>query len=412
MPPKPSSEKGGRSTLAHMDDVAVSVAGKRALDRRLVTILEAAMVGALYFVAARLSLHAALVGTSITPVWPPSGVALVGLLVFGRRVTPGIYIGAFLVNVTLSPPAWTAPVIAVGNTLAPLAAFELLRATHFDERLERLRDAIALVFLGALGAMAISASVGTTTLWLSGALNGHSYAAAWSVWWTGDVMGVLVFSPFMLLLLRIRRRSVPLPRLLEALVLFGGSGVVAVFVVRSHVQLLFLMFPFLIWAAWRFQQTGAAPVTLIVTVIAVWAAVNEVGVFAHQTIFDRMVVLQSFNGSVALTAFFLGATTAERNKAQSDEAIHRVRQTELDRKRALELNDEVVQGLSVAKYALDSRETRTARRAIDHTLEAARQIVRDLLGASGDGKPIGPGDLVRERPALLGKDVSGRNPYD
>lgn len=401
-----------RSTLAHVEDAATVVTPRRARGERLVIALEAALVGALYFVVARLSLHAALVGTSITPVWPPSGIALVGLLVFGRRVAPGIYLGAFLVNVSLSPPAWTAPVIAVGNVVAPLAAYELLRVTRFDDRLERLRDALALVFLGALGAMTISASVGTTTLWLSGALKGHSYAAAWSVWWTGDVMGVLVFSPFMLLLLRARRHPVPVARLFEALVLFCGSGVVTVVVFRSHIQLLFLVFPFLIWAAWRFQQVGAAPVTLIVTVTAVWAAVNEVGVFAHQTIFDRMIVLQSFNGSVALTAFFLGATTAERNRARSDEIVHRANEAEQNRKRALELNDEVVQGLSVAKYAIESGESRTAKRAIDHTLEAARQIVRDLLGASGDGKPIAPGDLVRERAALLGKDARGRSPYD
>jgi len=409
MPSEPSSEKGGRSTLALVN---APVTTRPAAPRLLVTALEAALVGALYFITARLSLHAALVGTSITPVWPPSGIALVGLLVFGRRVTPGIYLGAFLVNITLSPPAWTAPVIALGNTLAPFAAYEALRLTHFDVRLERLRDALALVFLGALGAMAISASIGTTTLWLGRALTHQSYAAAWSVWWTGDAMGVLVFSPFMLLLLRARPKPIPIARLLEALLLIGASVAVTVAVFDSHIHLLFLVFPFLIWAAWRFQQVGAAPVTLIMTVVAVWAAVNEVGVFAHQSILDRMVVLQSFNGSVALTAFFLGATTAERKKAQSDEAIHRLRQTELDRKRALELNDEVVQGLSVAKYAFESGETRTARHAIDHTLEAARQIVRDLLGASGDGKPIGPGDLVRERPALLGKDVRGRSPYD
>ncbi|HEV2686432.1 MAG TPA: MASE1 domain-containing protein [Actinomycetota bacterium] len=378
----------------------------------LVVILEGLMVGALYYVAARLSLHAALVGTSVTPVWPPSGIALVGLLVFGRRVTPAIYLGAFLVNVTLSPPVWTAPLIALGNTLAPLAAFEALHATHFDMRLERLRDAIALVFLGALGAMAISASIGTTTLWLSGALKGHSYAAAWSVWWTGDAMGVLVFTPFLLLLLRARHQPLRPARLFEALLLFGGSGVVAVAVFRSHLELLFLVFPFLIWAAWRFQQAGAAPVTLIMTVVAVWAAVNSEGIFTHRSIFDRMVVLQSFNGCVALTAFFLGATTAERNRAQANEKVHRAHEAELNRKRALELNDEVVQGLSVAKYAFESGETRTGKRAIDHTLEAARQIVRDLLGTSGDGKPIGPGDLVRERPALLGEDARRRSPYD
>ena len=378
----------------------------------LVIILEAALVGVLYYIVARLSLHAALVGTSVTPVWPPTGIALVGLLVFGRRVSPGIYLGAFLVNAWLSPPVWTAPLIALGNTLAPLAAFEALRAVHFDVRLERLRDALALVFLGALGAMAISASIGTTTLWLSGALNGQSYAAAWSVWWTGDVMGVLAFSPFLLLLLRARPQPVRPARLLEASVLFGGSGVVAVEVFHSHLQLLFLVFPFLIWAAWRFQQAGAAPVTLIVTIVAVWAAVDRIGVFANKSLLDRMILLQSFNGCVALTAFFLGATTAERNRAQSDEVVHRVHEAETNRKRALELNDEVVQGLSVAKYAIESGESRTAKRAIDHTLEAARQIVRDLLGASGDGQAIGPGDLIRERPALLGQDPSGRSPYD
>ena len=105
----------------------------------LVAVLETVLVGVLYYAAARLSLHAALVGTSVTPVWPPSGIALVGLLVFGRRVSPGIFLGAFLVNVTLSPPVWTAPVIAAGNTLAPLAAFELLRATRFEIRLDRKR---------------------------------------------------------------------------------------------------------------------------------------------------------------------------------------------------------------------------------------------------------------------------------
>jgi integral membrane sensor domain MASE1 len=373
--------------------------------------MEALLVGALYYAAARLSLHAALVGTSITPVWPPSGIALVGLLVFGRRVAPGIYLAAFAVNASLSPPLWTAPIIALGNTLAPLAAYELLRATHFDMRLERLRDAIALVFVGALGAMGISASIGTTTLWAAHAVNEQTYAAAWSVWWTGDVMGVLVFSPFLLLLLRVRARPVPIVRIVEALVLFAGSGVVAVAVFRSHLHLLFLVFPFLIWAAWRFEQAGAAPVTLIVTVIAVWAAVNRVGVFASERLVDRMITLQSFNGSVALTAFFLGASTAERNKAQAEDVIHRALTAEQARRRALELNDEVIQGLSVVKYAFDSGETSTARRAIARTLEAARQIVSDLLVASGDGKALGPGDLIRERPALL-RDPPERSPYD
>jgi integral membrane sensor domain MASE1 len=374
----------------------------------LVIFLEAAIVGILYWGTGRLSLHASLVGVSVTPVWPPTGIALVGLLVFGRRVWPGIFLGALLVNVTLSPPIWTAAVIAVGNTLAPLAAYELLVRARFETRLERLRDAIALVFLGALGAMTISATVGTTTLWLAGVVKEHSYLSTWSVWWTGDAMGILVFTPFLLLLLRVRFGPLPpVIRLLEMLALLGGSWVVTVAVFQSHLQLLFLVFPLLIWAAWRFEQRGAAPVTLIVTVIAVWAAVNKVGSLSDGTLLDRMITLQSFNGSVALTAFFLSAITAERTKARSEESAYRANEAELNRKRALELNDEVVQGLSVAKYAVESGEMSTARRAVAHTLEAARQIVSDLLVASGQEGGIGPGDLVRERPALIGEDAPG-----
>jgi integral membrane sensor domain MASE1 len=389
------------ATDAHSDGRAST--GKRMW---LVIVFEATLVGILYWGAARLSLHASLVGASVTPVWPPTGIALVGLLVFGRRVLPGIFLGALLVNVTLSPPAWTAFVIAVGNTLAPLVAYALLRRARFDARLERLRDAIVLVFLGALGAMTTSATIGTTTLWLAGVVKGHAYMSTWSVWWTGDAMGILVFTPFLLLLLRARPGPLPpLIRQLEILALLGGSGVVTVAVFQSGLQLLFLVFPFLIWAAWRFEQRGAAPVTLIVTVIAVWAAVNRVGILSHGSLLDRMITLQCFNGSVALTAFFLGAMTAERTKARSEESSYRALEAELNRKRALELNDEVVQGLSVAKYAVESGQISTAKRAVAHTLEAARQIVSELLVASGSEGGIGPGDLVRERPALIGEDA-------
>jgi integral membrane sensor domain MASE1 len=393
------------------DSPEVHSEGRASTEKRmwLVIVFEAALVGILYLATGRLSLHASLVGASVTPVWPPTGIALVGLLVFGRRVWPGIFLGALLVNVTLSPPTWTAFVIAVGNTAAPLAAYELLRRARFDPRLERLRDAIGLVFLGALGAMTISATIGTTTLWLAGVVKGHSYLSTWSVWWTGDAMGILVFTPFLLLLLRVRPGSLPpLVRQLEMLLLLAGSGVVTVAVFQSHLQLLFLVFPFLIWAAWRFEQRGAAPVTLLVTVVAVWAAVNRVGILSHGTLLDRMITLQSFNGSVALTAFFLGAMTAERTRARNEESAYRAHEAELNRRRALELNDEVVQGLSVAKYAVESGEMSTAKRAVAHTLEAARQIVSDLLVASGKESGIGPGDLVRERPALIGEDVRKR----
>ena len=83
-------------------------------------------LGIAYYLAAQLSLRLALVGENITPLWPPTGIALAGFLLWGRRLWPGVAIGAFAVNLPISTSAVAAAVTAVGNTLAPLAAATLL----------------------------------------------------------------------------------------------------------------------------------------------------------------------------------------------------------------------------------------------------------------------------------------------
>src|SRR5207253_10485026 len=117
------------------------------------------VVGAIYYVAARLSLRVALVHKNVTPLWPPTGIAVVAFLVLGRRVWPGIALAAFLVNAPISADLGAAAVTAVGNTLAPLLAATLLRRVGFHPEIDRQRDALAIVFLGALVSMAVSATI-------------------------------------------------------------------------------------------------------------------------------------------------------------------------------------------------------------------------------------------------------------
>ena len=88
---------------------------------------KALLLGLAYYVAASLSLRMALVGGQVTPIWPPTGIALVGLLLFGRKFWPGIALGAFLVNAPIGPSLFSAGAIAVGNTLAPLIAATVLQ---------------------------------------------------------------------------------------------------------------------------------------------------------------------------------------------------------------------------------------------------------------------------------------------
>ncbi|MGN5381441.1 MASE1 domain-containing protein [Streptomyces lasalocidi] len=283
-----------------------------------VAVLEICTLAALYYGSARLGLLQQLVRGQVTPLWPPSGIALAGLLLRGPRLWPGIALGAFLVNISLGPSLPAVLAIAAGNTLAPLCSCALLRRTGFRTELDRLRDALALIFLGAFTGMLISATVGSGTLILAGVLNAEGFWPTWSVWWTGDAMGVLVVTPVLLVLSSARLPKEVLPlRWVEGALLVAATVGVGV-VEAGDTPLLFLGFPLLIWAAFRFQLAGAAPCALAVSTFAVITAGRGSGPFSHHDLLTSMITLQAFNGSASLTALLVAAVISERNETQRE----------------------------------------------------------------------------------------------
>jgi serine phosphatase RsbU (regulator of sigma subunit)/integral membrane sensor domain MASE1/anti-sigma regulatory factor (Ser/Thr protein kinase) len=294
--------------------------------------VESAAIGVAYYVTAKLSLRLALVGESVTPLWPPTGIALVAFLWFGSRAWLGVAVAAFFVNLPISPNAGAAAGIAAGNTVAPLIARRLLRTFGFRVELDRLRDALALVFAGALAAMTVSATAGTVSLLASGAIEGADFGSTWSVWWTGDAMGILAIAPFLLSLRQIRVRGAPpLGRVVEAVVLFGGIGAASYSLNKTGQPVWVVVFPLLGWVAWRFKQRGAGPAALIVIVMATWAAAHNRGPFADTgSLLQRMVMLQVFNAAVSFTSFFFAAIVAERERAVTE------RQHSIEREREVQ----------------------------------------------------------------------------
>jgi integral membrane sensor domain MASE1 len=282
----------------------------------LVVCLQCLLVAVAYYLSAKLGLRLALVRGQVTPLWPPTGIGLACLLVLGIRVQPGIIIGAFLVNLPIGPTFWVVIGVSAGNSLAPLCAYVLLRRVGFRVEMDRLWDAINLVFLGALGGMVVSATLGAGTLYLAGALPASGFLSGWSVWWTGDAMGVLVITPFLLVASRIQWHwRTPTTRWLEAVALVMCTIGVIVVANRTATPLFFLAFPLLTWAALRFQLRGAAPSALIVVTAAVLGAAADVGPFAGMSLLQKMIVLQVFNASTALTALLLATITSQRNDA-------------------------------------------------------------------------------------------------
>ena len=283
----------------------------------LTTLLQLAVVALAYWFAARASLGLALVHGQVTPIWPPTGIALVAMLIFGRRVWPAVFLAALAVNLPIGPSPLGATVIAVGNTLAPLTAAAFLGLTGFRIELDRLRDAASIIILGALVAMTISATTGTAVLVLSGVVPTDSALPTWAVWWTGDAMGVLLVAPFLLSLLPSLGSPTPTWRQAPELVgLLLGVGILTFVLFQNRLRLEYLVFPLIMLAAWRFRLRGATPAALIASGVAIWSAVHGTGPFATETLVEKMITLQVFNVCVAITSLLLAAFVVARERTE------------------------------------------------------------------------------------------------
>lgn len=291
--------------------------------RRTVIVLQMLGIAAAYYVSGQLGLlrKVEVEGTVVTPLWPPSGIALASLLYLGPRILPGIALGALVTVTSMSGGfnLWVL-VITAGSTLAPLCSFLALRAVGFRPELDRLRDGVALVFLGALAGMVISSTAGTGVQLLSGALSANRFWPIWSAWWAGDAMGVLTVTPLLLVL---RRARLPRKddRWAEGLALTVVALGVTTVATRSPLSMIYLLFPVLVWAALRFQLAGSAPCALVMSVMAIVAGTQGAGPFHNHTVLEVMLNLCVLNGCVALTALLLAAIVTEHNNIRHETEV-------------------------------------------------------------------------------------------
>jgi|GEM_PF-1484492 len=288
----------------------------------LLYLAQLVILAAVYFAVAKMGLSLASFRGIVTLVWPPTGVALAVLLLFGYRLWPGIALGALLVN--LSAGASLAAVgIALGNTLEAVVGAFLLNRVGLRYTLERLRDALSMVFLGAMVSPTISAAIGAASLGLTGAMAWANYGSVWWVWWLGDAMGALVVAPVLLTWSRQPRLALPLRQVVEAVGLLAALVIAGEFVFGgfyisqvANYPLAYIIFPFVIWAAFRFGQRGAVTATLVVASLAVWGTAQGVGPFVQGTIEASLLLFHGFVSTMAITAMLLAAALAERNQAE------------------------------------------------------------------------------------------------
>jgi PAS domain S-box-containing protein len=274
--------------------------------------LPGAALSAAYVGAAKLGLTLDVSHGVITPVWAPSGIALAALLILGVRYWPAVAVGAFVANATGDASVAVAAGITIGNTLAAVAGAFLVRLLGFRIELDRVRAVLALVVGGALASTAISATNGVTVVTIADATQ-DPYGSAWLLWWFGDAIGVLMVAPALLVLFASRRSRPTRTRVLEALALLAALATVGAIVFLAGAwRYPYLIFPFLLWAAIRFRQAGAAVASFLVGALGTWGAIEGTIPIGADTATGRVQIVQALFALVAVSLLVVGATLAER----------------------------------------------------------------------------------------------------
>ena len=279
----------------------------------------AAIYTAIAFVSLKLF---ATLNASASPVWPPTGLAIAALLLWGRRLWPGVYIGAFAANfLTTNTPA-SSLVIAAGNTLEAFTCAYLV--ARFAKRLNAFdtpRDLGIFVFAG-LSASLVSATVGVTTLAVSGLAQWSLYISLLTTWWLGDASGALIVAPLIISFLQPSRPSLTgkLPELgLLVLSTFVVGEIVFAPVIFSSISALklgFAVVPVIVWAGLRFGSRGATGTTSLFSTIAVWGTLSGLGPYGTGN--TALLSLQFSMTLLATMGLAVGAVVHERLDAQEE----------------------------------------------------------------------------------------------
>lgn len=283
--------------------------------------LDAARFGAVaaaYYGGAKLGLNLSVAHGVITPVWPPTGIALASLVLLGRRMWIAVAVGAFLANATSGASIPVALFISVGNTLEAVIGYELLRLARFRPALERVRDVLTLVVLACAASTAVAATNGVTTLWIANDLHG-SYGSSWLLWWVGDSMGdLLVASLLLVLVSRELRLRLSRMRFAEAGTLLALLVGISCFVfLAGYWRYPHLLFPLYVWAVLRFGQFGAVTSSFTVATIAIAGAVGGDTPIAHASSTNVVLILEGLLAGMTISVLLLGAVLAERRRAEA-----------------------------------------------------------------------------------------------
>src|ERR1041384_4628210 len=294
-------------------------------EQGLRTVTRVVILTAVYFLGGLLGKQASFLSGSIALVWPPAGIALAAILLFGYRFWPGVAVGAVLFSFMNGVPfGFFTLGTAIGNTMgAIICTFLLRRIAGFDNALERTSGVVGFIGLACFLGTSVNAAFNVVSLAYAGTTPWSDLFSTILEWWVPNALAGLVVAPFII------TWATPStvrwhPRLIaEAIVCAVGLVLGTLISFHSwfvygiqNYPLAYLPFPFLGWGALRFGHRGATTGTLLVSALAIHSLLGGRGPFVTPAERESLMLMGSYIGILAVTNLLLAAAAAERRQAE------------------------------------------------------------------------------------------------
>ena len=262
----------------------------------------------IYFILGRTGLFLATINHSASPIWIPSGFAIGVLVLFGRKITPAIFIGALLTNANISSHWSGALAIATGNALEALVGSQLVLWICSKKYLKNYFEFFAITISAIFSSM-VSATIGVTSLYLLKDISPELYTYTWYTWWSGDTIGIVLALP-LLMEFYFAREELPhfsltkglLGIVLAAFMVFVTS---LVFVKDYNQAFSWSLSPLFIFAGIKLGRITSRSILIIVSFAVVYYTAHGNGPFEYGSLNQNLIYVQCLLFSYAFAILFV-----------------------------------------------------------------------------------------------------------
>lgn len=281
-----------------------------------------------YYVGAMLGLSIPYIGSNITLFWPPAGIALAVLTLWGLALCPGILLGSLVITLTIGELALpTALGVSLGNTLGPLAGAYILRKiagfpTHFSNK----QNIIRFLIISA-GTSALTASFGTLILYLNDKILIEQLQLAWLGWWSGDMIGILVFAPpfFFWSTQSIKNFLLNLTTRWEFILAISSCIGLSwiVFIGFTPLNAITSAIPYivylpLLWIGLRFNSMAVTIAVIVISSLATIGTSQGLGPFSEGNFYTDQFLLCVFITTTSLISFMMISIQSSRKQVEQN----------------------------------------------------------------------------------------------